>query len=188
VARARRLWRRRQGSWDPARLIFLDESGAKTNMTRLRGRAPRGERVRGSAPQGHWNATTLLGAIRLDGATACLAIEGATDAEVFQVYVREVLSPMLRAGDVVVMDNLPPHKDAASLGLIAQRGAEVRFLPVYSPDLNPIEKMWSKVKGLLRSAEARTQPALHEAITYALAKVTPQDAMNWFASCGYSFI
>jgi transposase len=169
-------------------LIFLDESGAKTNLTRLRGRAPRGQRVHGSAPHGHWNVTTLLGALRLDGSTACLAIEGATDTEVFATYVKEVLSPMLKPGDVVVMDNLAPHKDAATLELIRQQGADVRFLPAYSPDLNPIEKMWSKVKSSLRGEEARTQPALHQAISQALSKVTRQDAVNWFASCGYSFI
>lgn len=115
-------------------------------------------------------------------------MEGATDAEVFRAYVREVLCPMLRPGDIVVMDNLSPHKDSSSLSLIAQSGAQVLFLPAYSPDLNPIEKMWSKVKGFLRSAEARTQEALHDAITAALANVTKQDAINWFASCGYSFI
>ena len=157
-------------------------------MTRLRGRAPRGQRVHGSAPHGRWHVTTLLGALRLDGSTACMALEGATDSEVFATYVREVLGPTLKPGDIVIMDNLSPHKDAASLELIAQRGATVRFLPAYSPDLNPIEKMWSKVKGILRSLEARTEPALHEAIGQALSKVTSQDAMNWFASCGYSFI
>jgi transposase len=157
-------------------------------MTRLRGRAERGQRVHGHAPQGHWHVTTLLGALRLDGSIACLAMEGATDTEVFQTYVRQVLSPVLRAGDIVIMDNLAPHKDPLSLSLIAQAGAKVLFLPAYSPDLNPIEKMWSKVKGLLRSAEARTQAALYEAISAALARVTRQDAINWFASCGYSFI
>jgi len=115
-------------------------------------------------------------------------VEGATDTEVFATYVREVLGPTLQAGDVVIMDNLSPHKDPASLEIIAQRGAAVRFLPAYSPDLNPIEKMWSKVKGILRSLEARTQPSLHQAIGQALSKVTRQDAINWFASCGYSFI
>jgi transposase len=130
----------------------------------------------------------MISSIRLDGSTACMAIEGATDAEVFQTYVREVLGPTLRPGDVVVMDNLAPHKSSQTLALIAQAGAEVRFLPAYSPDLNPIEKMWSKVKNHLRSAEARTQTALIEAIGRALQTITPQDALNWFASCGYSFI
>jgi transposase len=173
---------------DPARLIFLDESGAKTNLTRLCGRALRGERVHASAPCGHWHTTTMISSIRLDGSTACLAIEGATDTEVFQTYVREVLCPTLRTGDVVVMDNLSPHKNNQTMALITHAGAQVLFLPAYSPDLNPIEKMWSKVKGCLRTAEARTQETLIEAIGAALRTVTPQDATNWFASCGYSFI
>jgi len=169
-------------------LIFLDESGAKTNLTRLRGRAFKGQRVHASTPCGHWHTTTLISSIRLDGSTACLAIEGATDTEVFQTYVREVLCPTLRAGDTVVMDNLSPHKNDHTLALITQAGAKVLFLPAYSPDLNPIEKMWSKVKNYLRSAEARTQEALIEAIGLALRTITPQDAINWFAACGYSFI
>ena len=106
LARARRAWRRRQLGFDPARLIFLDESGAKTNLTRLRGRAPRGERVHASSPHGHWNTTTMICSMRLDGSTACMTIESATDAEVFRAYVRRVLCPTLRKGDVVIMDNL----------------------------------------------------------------------------------
>ena len=157
-------------------------------MTRLRGRAQRGERVHASAPGGHWQTTTMLSSIRLDGTTACMTIAGATDTEAFQTYVREVLCPTLRPGDLVVMDNLSPHKNARTLQLIAQAGAEVRFLPAYSPDLNPIEKMWSKVKQFLRSAEARDWEKLQAAIAAALATVTAQDALNWFASCGYSFI
>ena len=157
-------------------------------MTRLRGRALRGKRVHASAPAGHWNTTTLLGALRLDGTTACMAIEGATDTEVFREYIRQVLCPTLRPADIVVMDNLTPHKNKETLDLIEQAGAQVLFLPAYSPDLNPIEKMWSKIKQLLRSAEARTHPELFHALTSALQKVTPQDAAGWFASCGYSFI
>ena len=126
--------------------------------------------------------------VRLDGSTACMTIEGATDTEVFQSYVREVLCPTLHPGDVVVMDNLSPHKHDPTLSLIKQTGASVRFLPAYSPDLNPIEKMWSKVKQSLRSTEARTRDELQTAIAAALACVTAKDAMNWFASCGYSFI
>jgi transposase len=130
----------------------------------------------------------MISSIRVDGTTACLAIDGATDTEVFQTYVREVLGPTLRPGDLVVMDNLAPHKNDQTLALIAQAGAEVLFLPAYSPDLNPIEKMWSKVKSYLRSAEARTHETLITAIGRALQSVTPQDALNWFASCGYSFL
>jgi len=157
-------------------------------MTRLRGRAMRGQRVRASCPQGHWQTMTMISSIRLDGSTACMTIEGATDTEVFRVFVSRVLCPTLRPGDMVVMDNLSPHKSEPTLSLIAQAGAQILFLPAYSPDLNPIEKMWSKVKTLLRSAEARTQQGLVQAIGSALELVTRQDAMNWFASCGYSFI
>jgi transposase len=169
-------------------LIFLDESSAKTNMTRRRGRAQCGQRVHGWAPHGHWNSTTVLGALRMDGTTACMAIEGATDTEVFRVYVQEVLCPILHPGDRVVMDNLAPHKSEPTLALIRQKGAEVLFLPAYSPDLNPIEQMWSKVKNTLRSLEARTPDLLLEAIGQALAGITAQDALNWFAHCGYNFI
>lgn len=130
----------------------------------------------------------MIGALRLDGSTACMAIEGAADTEVFQAYVRWVLCPTLRAGDIVIMDNLSPHKSDPTLALIQEAGAEVLFLPAYSPDLNPIEKMWSKIKNYLRSAEARTEAALMAAIGAALQTVTPQDAINWFASSGYSFI
>ena len=117
-----------------------------------------------------------------------MTVEGATDTEVFRAYVRQVLGPTLRAGDVVIMDNLSPHKSAETLSLIQDCGAHVLFLPPYSPDLNPIEKMWSKLKEFLRSAEARTQPSLIQAIASALEAITAQDAINWFASCGYSFI
>ena len=117
-----------------------------------------------------------------------MTIEGAADTEVFRAYIRQVLGPTLQAGDVVIMDNLSPHKNERTLLWLAQAGVEVLFLPAYSPDLNPIEKMWSKVKGCLRSAEARTPSALVAAVGAALARVTRQDAINWFASCGYSFI
>jgi len=144
--------------------------------------------VHARTPHGHWQTTTLIGALRLDGSTACMAIEGTTDTEVFRAYVRHVLCPTLRVGDLVILDNLAPHKSQPTLSLIEATGAMVRFLPAYSPDLNPIEKMWSKVKASLRTAEARTQSALLQAMAAALEGVTRQDAMNWFASCGYSVI
>ena len=168
-------------------MIFLDESGAKTNLTRLWGRAPQGQRAHAHAPAGHWHTTTMISSIRLDGSTACMALEGTTDTESFRAYVQTVLVPTLRAGDLVVMDNLSPHKSDPTLALITEAGAQVLFLPAYSPDLNPIEMMWSKVKHWLRSAEARTQADLITAIGQALARVTAQDALNWFAHCGYSF-
>jgi transposase len=168
-------------------LILLNESGAKTNLSRLRGRAPRGKRVHAKSPHGRWQTTTMICSMLLDGSTACMTIEGATDTEVFRAYVRRVLCPTLRQGDVVIMDNLSPHKSAPTLSLIARAGAEVLFLPAYSPEFNPIEKMWSKLKASLRSTEARTQPALIEAIAGALESITPQGTRNWFAHCGYSF-
>ena len=130
----------------------------------------------------------MISSVRLDGTTACMTIEGATDTAVFQAYVREILVPVLRPGDIVVMDNLGAHKNEPTLALIRQAGAEVRFLPAYSPDLNPIEMMWSKIKALLRKAQARNHPDLLKAIASALGCVTSQDALGWFAACGYNFI
>lgn len=157
-------------------------------MTRLRGRALKGQRLHACAPQGHWQTTTMIGALRLDGSTACMTIEGATDTEIFHTYVQAVLVPTVRPGDIVVMDNLSPHKSEPTLELLRGAGAQVLFLPAYSPDLNPIEKMWSKLKAYLRKAEPRTREALEAAIAAALKTVTAQEARNWFASCGYSFI
>ena len=130
----------------------------------------------------------MISSIRRDGSTAAMTIEGATTSEVFRAYIEHILVPTLRPGDIVVLDNLSPHKDKSALALIEQAGAEVRFLPPYSPDFNPIEKMWSKIKTLLRSAKARTEEALLSAIGAALARVTAQDAEGWFASCGYTII
>lgn len=157
-------------------------------MTRLRGRAARGQRVHASHPHGHWHTTTMLAAVRWDGSTACMTIDGATDTEVFHAYVAQVLVPTLRPGDIVILDNLAAHKDDRTEALITAVGAEVRFLPPYSPDFNPIEKMWSKVKNSLRSAEARTLPELQKAVAAALEKVTAQDARGWWVSCGYNII
>ena len=129
----------------------------------------------------------MISSLRLDGTTACMALEGATDTESFRAYVQAVLVPTLRPGDIVVMDNLSPHKSDPTLALITRAGAQVLFLPAYSPDLNPIEKMWSKIKALLRAIEARTPAELTEAIGQALSQVTAQDAVGWFVSCSYSF-
>lgn len=130
----------------------------------------------------------MISSIRLDGSSACMTIEGATDTEVFQAYVREILCPTLHAGDIVIMDNLSPHKNEQTLSLIAATGASTRFLPAYSPDLNPIEMMWSKLKAFLRAVEARTHQDLIAAIGQGLLTITSKDAVNWFAHCGYSFI
>ena len=165
--------------------MFLDETGAKTNMTRLRGRALGGRRLVDTAPAGRWGTTTLLSSIRLDATKAPMVIEGATDAEVFLTYAQRVLVPSLRPGDVVVMDNLSSHKLPSVIAAIESCGANVWFLPPYSPDLNPIEKMWSKVKAFLRKAKARTLDALVDSIREALESVTTTDVIGWLKECGY---
>lgn len=130
----------------------------------------------------------MISSIRLDGTTACMHLAGAADTEAFVTYIDQVLCPALKTGDIVVMDNLSVHKSPKVVELVQAKGAEVRFLPAYSPDLNPIEKMWSKIKASLRSAEARTAEQLDAAITLAFSKVTAKDAAGWFACCGYSII
>lgn len=165
--------------------MFLDESGAATTLTRTRGRAPRGQRVVAKVPGGHWKIVTMISAVRTAGPFAAATIVGATDSDVFRTYINEVLAPRLRVGDVVVMDNLSPHKAPGVRETIEAAGASLRYLPPYSPDFNPIENMWSKVKGRLRSLAARSVETLHEAIGTALATVTPADCRGFFRSCGY---
>ena len=166
-------------------MIFLDESGVTTQMTRLRGRAPRGTRIAEATPQGHWQVLTTLGALTLRGIVGAMTVESATDGEVFLAYLEQVLGPQLQAGDVVVMDNLSAHKVAGVRELITARGAELLYLPPYSPDFNPIEQCWSKVKLILRTLKARTAEALEQAVAQALAAITPENARAWFAHCGY---
>ena len=170
---------------DVKRLVFLDESGLKTNMTRLYGRAFKGNRCLDSTPCGNWEAVTILSSIRLDGTTESLVFEGAVDRKMFDAYIKEVLAPTLRPGDIVVMDNLSAHKSQSACTEIGKRHAEVRFLPAYSPDLNPIEKMWSKIKQLLRGIKARTEEELFSGTATALNAVSTYDAQGWFESCGY---
>jgi transposase len=179
----RELWMALLPSLEPDRLVFLDESGVKTNMTRLRGRARHGLRLFAHAPHGHWCTTTLISSIRINGETAAMELDGATDSLAFRTYVDRVLAPSLHEGDVVVMDNLRAHYDEEAIELIEQTGARVLFLPPYSPDFNPIEKMWSKIKSILRKLEARTQEELSEVIAEAFGCVTPADAKGWFSSC-----
>jgi transposase len=167
--------------------VFLDESGAATNMTRRHGRAPRGERIAAAVPHGHWKVVTLTAAVRLGGVGPCLAFDGATDAACFETDVERCLAPSLRASDIVVMDNLSCHKTAEVERLIRSTGAEVRYLPAYSPDLNPIESLFSKLKEFLRSAAARTVDALIEAMGEALRTVTTGDILGWFKHCGYRY-
>jgi transposase len=183
----RSIWRQETNQIDPARLIFLDESGVTTEMTRRYGRARRGERVGEGTPCGHWRTLTVLGAIRASGWVATMTIEAATDGEIFLAYVEQVLCPQLQPGDVVVMDNLAAHKVEGVRGLIQSRGAQLRYLPPYSPDFNPIEKCWSKVKQLLRGVKARSLSTLELAVTDALDAVTPQNIQACFRHCGYAF-
>lgn len=171
--------------WPADRLVFLDESCAKTNMTRLRGRARRGHRLHDHAPGGQWNTTTMLGSIRRNGQTECMVIEGAVNSLVFREYIRRILAPTLQAGDLVVCDNLGAHRDAVARRIIEKCGAKLLFLPAYSPDLNPIEMMWAKVKQHLRTAGARSQSALLAAIREALASVSADDAKGFFHHAGY---
>lgn len=164
----------------------MDESGVNLAMTRLFGRAPRGERVCDAVPQNYGENVTLLGALSLSGIEALMSVNGATDSDIFLAFVREVLSPTLRAGDVVIWDNLGAHRSAAVREAVEARGASVVFLPPYSPDFNPIERCWSKIKTALRAAKARTREALEAAIKRALSTVTTSDAQAWFTHCGYA--
>ncbi len=186
MKQARNDWADKQGQLDINRLVFIDEAGAKTNMTRLYGRSLKGERAYDHAPHGHWCTTTMISSIRINGETACMAVDAATSGDVFRAYVEHILVPSLRKNDIVILDNLSAHKDKAAIEMIEKVGAEVWFLPPYSPDFNPIEKMWSKVKQLLRGMNARTEEALLLAIGAALSCVTEKDALGWFVSCGYS--
>jgi transposase len=154
-------------------------------MDRTHGRASSGVRVDGPVPHGHWKIVTLTAAVRLNGVGACLAFDGATDSACFETYLERCLAPTLRAGDVVIMDNLSCHKTAEAARLIAATGAELRFLPAYSPDLNPIERMFSKLKARLRSAKARTFDALIEAMGDGLRTIRPGDVLGWFRHSGY---
>jgi len=166
-------------------LVFCDESCAKTNMTRLYGWSPVGERAYDCAPHGHWATRTMIASLRLDGTSACMTVDSATDGDVFEAYVEHVLAPTLRLGDIVVLDNLSPHKRLRVAQIIHACGARLLFLPAYSPDFNPVEKMWSKIKAILRSLKARTSEALHEAIRYAFRQITAEDARSFFECCGY---
>jgi transposase len=167
-------------SISPERLIFLDESGVTTSMTRLYARAPGGGRIHEATPGGHWKIMTILGAMSLNGMIATMTIEEPTDTDIFMAYVEHLLYPVLKPGDVVVMDNLSAHKAPAVREWIEKAGAELLYLPPYSPDLNPIEKAWAKLKQVLRETKARTKEALDRAITDALPSITPDNAKAWF--------
>jgi transposase len=174
------------GLLDPDRLVFLDETAATTNMTRRYGRAPVGERLVDDVPFGHYKRITLISALRSDGLGAGMTIDGSMTGDRFVAYVEQVLLPELRVGDVVILDNLSAHKRAEARELIEGAGCSLVFLPAYSPDLNPIENAYSKLKALLRKAKQRTVDGLHAFLFGALDAFKPQECANFFSHCGYS--
>lgn len=168
-----------------ARLVFIDETWATTNMARRYGRAPRGERVIASVPHGHWKTSTFVAGLRYDGITAPLVIDGAMNGAVFRAYVEQFLAPTLAPGDIVIMDNLPSHKVAGVREAIEVCGASLIYLPPYSPDLNPIEQAFAKLKALLRKAAARTVEALWTTIGESLSEFSSTECANYLADAGY---
>jgi transposase len=165
--------------------VFIDETGASTKMARLYGRAPRGHRCRAPIPHGHWKTTTFTGALRRDGLTAPMVLDGPMNGSAFLAYVERVLVPTLLLGDIVVMDNLPAHKPAGVRRAIAQAGAALLYLPPYSPDFNPIEMAFAKLKAILKKTAARTLDQLWDAIAEAIDAFTPTECANFFAAAGY---
>ncbi|MCP4386452.1 MAG: IS630 family transposase [Hyphomicrobiales bacterium] len=182
---ARWLWFEGQLDLDPDRLVFIDETGATTKMARLRGRAPRGERCRASVPHGHWKTTTFTAGLRRSGLVAPMLLDGAMDGDAFLAYVEQVLVKELAPGDVVIMDNLPAHKVSGVRKAIESAHAQLLYLPPYSPDFNPIEMAFSKLKAILRKAAARSIDALWKVIADALDAFTPEECQNYFTAAGY---
>ena len=185
VARRRARWIARQKQVDPARLVFIDETWTKTNMAPIRGWAPRGDRLEGKAPHGRWRTTTFLAALRHDRVEAPWLVDGPINGERFRLYVEHVLVPTLKPGDIVVLDNLGSHKGKAVRRAVRAAGAKLLFLPKYSPDLNPIELFFSKLKHWLRKAQKRTVDDICEAIAEILIGTNPTECSNFFAKAGY---
>jgi transposase len=188
VARARRRWIRGQGMLDPARLVFIDETAVSTNLARVRGRAPRGDRVIGTVPLGTWKTITFVAALRHDKMTAPMVVEGAMTGEMFLAYIEQCLVPTLRRNDIVVMDNCCVHTGPAIRLAIDKAHATLRYLPKYSPDLNPIELPYSKFKTFLRKVAARTVPRLTRAIRSFIPRISPRECANYFRHAGYASI
>ncbi len=185
VLKRREDWFDGQLDLDPERLVFLDETWASTNMARTHGRAPKGRRLRAGVPHGHWKTTTFVAGIRTTGLVAPFVLDGPINRDAFEVYVDKVLVPDLRPGDTVIMDNLSSHKGPRVREMIEAAGASLLYLPPYSPDFNPIEKAFSKLKALLRKAAERTVEGLWTAIGRLLDAFTPTECANYFAACGY---
>ena len=181
----REAWFDNQPELDPERLVFIDETWASTNMARLRGRAPKGERLRTGIPHGHWRTTTFVAGLRLTGMVAPMVLDGPINGHAFQAYVDQVLVPELRPGDIVIMDNLGSHRGRAVRAAIEAAGAMLLYLPPYSPDFNPIENAFSKLKALLRKAAERTVDALWDTIGTLIPAITPAECANFFAAARY---
>lgn len=181
----RSQWREQVSEFVIERLKFIDESGSNLALTRLFGRASPGARVCEGVPQNYGENVTMLAALSVEGVSAPMTVNGAVDGAVFLAYIREVLAPCLREGDIVVMDNLGAHRGAAIKEAVEAKGARLEYLPPYSPDYNPIEKCWSKIKTALRKAKARTREALEAALKQALLTISEADARGWFTHCGY---
>lgn len=185
VLRRRRAWFEAQPDLDPDRLVFIDETWASTNMARTHGRAPRGERLRAAIPHGHWLTTTFVAGLRNTGMVAPMVLDGPINGSLFQDYVEQVLVPELRPGDIVVMDNLGSHKGAGVRAAIEAAGASLLYLPPYSPDFNPIEQAFAKLKAMLRKAAERTLDDLWRSIGRIIDTFTPTECANYFAAAGY---
>lgn len=186
VEEAREAWCKAQPALDPEKLVFIDETGCATNMARLRGRSLKGARVRGRTPHGHWKITTFVAGLRSDALTAPMVMDGPMNAAAFLAYVEQVLVPTLTPGDIVVMDNLSSHKGVAIRAAIEAAGAELRYLPPYSPDLNPIEQAFAKLKALLRKYAERTVEALWNRIGVLLDFFSQTECRNFFRNAGYA--
>ncbi len=185
MAAKRRQWRNWQSWLKPERLVFIDETGAKTNMARLRGRSLKGRRLHAAIPWGHWKTTTFVAGLRTTGLTAPMVLDGAMNGAAFKAYVEQVLVPSLAPGDIVIMDNLSSHKVAGVREAIKEAGAFLLYLPPYSPDLNPIELAFSKLKALLRKAAARSVDDLWRIIADLIEQFPPQECQNFFRHAGY---
>ncbi len=185
VLKRREDWFNSQLDLDPVRLVFIDETWASTNMARLRGRSTKGERLRAGIPHGHWKTTTFVAGLRLTGMVAPLVLDGPINRDAFHAYVNQVLVPELAPGDIVVMDNLGSHKGPAVRDAIEAAGATLLYLPPYSPDFNPIENAFAKLKALLRKAAERTVDDLWDAIADLIDLFTPQECANYFKAAGY---
>ena len=188
VARKRQRWQKYQGKFDPRRLVFIDETWVKTNMAPLRGWGPRRERLDTRVPHGHWRTLTFIGALRHDRVTAPWVVDGPINGEVFRRYVEQVLVPTLKPGDVVVLDNLGSHKTKAVRAAIRAAGAHFLLLPPYSPDLNPIEQLFAKLKHLLRKAEPRTVEAAWKQVGQLLDRFSADECANYLSNSGYAAV